>query len=264
MFMIRFTLSLFFSICVLGGGLLSGGCAHRVKPTITKMPHSDPPSQNTLVLEAKAEASVLRSNLASERIKSAKQAANLRLLQDQAFSLRDREAEHVATISRLKSELETLRTERDRLKNENSDLRAKTAGLPELLKMVTQIRTLETSLSGMTSSLQSLSGEISHMKQDIKNKDAAPSISVKKNPTRGRPSALRIDPSNTEIISVERGDSLWRLGRQYGVSIKELKALNDLKSDLIVVGQTLKVPILMPESHEDVVEIPSPSKTPNP
>ncbi|MEC4673587.1 MAG: LysM peptidoglycan-binding domain-containing protein [Nitrospirota bacterium] len=238
-----------------------------------------PPQQSTLVLEAKAETALLRSSLASERIKSAKQTAKFRSLQEQASARRDREADHTATISRLKTEMDAIRLERDRLRNENSDLRAKTASLPELLKMVTQIRTLETSLSGMTSSVQSLSSEISHMKQEIKKKDLAPIKTVKKPPPRSRRSARKIDPSKTEMITVVRGDSLWRLARQYGTSVKQLKALNSLKRDLIVVGKLLRVPALLPQpkqelakrdlpkwdlGEQDLAEMPSPARTPHP
>lgn len=262
--MIRQTTSISLILCFLSGSMLFGACTHRAKTAMTQMPPPASPAQSTLVLEAKGETARLRSALASERIKSAKQTAILRLAQEQASSLRNREAEHAAIISRLKTEMDAIRAERDRLRNDNADLTAKTASLPELLKMVTQIRTLETSLTGMTSSLQSLSGEISHMKQDIKKNEPAPTQIVKKKPTPSQPSAQGIDSSKTELISVERGDSLWRLARQYGVSIKDLKTLNNLKGDMIVVGQPLQVPILMPKPNEEMAGAPSPTKTPNP
>lgn len=40
---------------------------------------------------------------------------------------------------------------------------------------------------------------------------------------------------------VKNGDTLWGIGQSYNVSVKELKAWNSLKSDLIFPGQTLKV-----------------------
>lgn len=262
------------TVCLLSGVILLSGCAHRAKTKMAHMPSPSPPPQSTLVLEAKAETALLRSSLASERIKSAKQTAKLRLLQEQASARRDREATQTATISRLKTEMDAIRLERDRLRNENSDLRAKTASLPGLLKMVTQIRTLETSLSGMTSSMQTLSGEISHMKQEIKKKNVALAKRMKKKPTRFRRPAQKIDPSKTEVITVERGDSLWRLARQYGTSVKQLKALNKLKRDQIVVGKRLRVPILNPPpeqnlakqslAEQDLAEMPSPARIPHP
>ena len=40
---------------------------------------------------------------------------------------------------------------------------------------------------------------------------------------------------------VRRGDSLWKIAQTYGVSVAELMAWNDLKSDVIKPGQTLRL-----------------------
>lgn len=42
---------------------------------------------------------------------------------------------------------------------------------------------------------------------------------------------------------VRRGDTLSGLALRYGVSVAELKRANALKSDLIRIGQTLKIPV---------------------
>tara|TARA_R110002096_G_scaffold54517_5_gene140550 strand:+ start:18409 stop:18843 length:435 start_codon:yes stop_codon:yes gene_type:complete len=42
-----------------------------------------------------------------------------------------------------------------------------------------------------------------------------------------------------EIVS---GDSLWKIARQYETSVAEIKEANQLDSDVIIAGQTLKVP----------------------
>jgi len=123
---------------------------------------------------------------------------------------------------------------------------------------------METSLTGMTSSLQSLSGEISHMKEDIKKKERPPTKTVKKSRIPHRPSTKNGDLTKTELITVERGDSLWRLGRQYAISIKDLKNLNHLTGDQIVVGQQLLVPAHGSPPAEERAEMPPPLKTPNP
>lgn len=48
----------------------------------------------------------------------------------------------------------------------------------------------------------------------------------------------------TEIIQyrVERGDTLISIASRFGVSVEEIRSKNDLKSDLIVQGQNLKIP----------------------
>lgn len=40
---------------------------------------------------------------------------------------------------------------------------------------------------------------------------------------------------------VKKGDTLWRISKEYNLSVQELKELNGLKSDLIKIGQILQV-----------------------
>ncbi len=42
--------------------------------------------------------------------------------------------------------------------------------------------------------------------------------------------------------TVAKGDTLFSLSRRYGVSVGQLKATNGLTSDMIRIGQTLRVP----------------------
>jgi hypothetical protein len=49
-------------------------------------------------------------------------------------------------------------------------------------------------------------------------------------------------PAPSHMIRVRRGDSLWALARLYGVALDDLIAANQLKTDLIVPGQELRLP----------------------
>ena len=234
------------------GALLFQGCAHEVSsstiPTVT------PPTQSTstLAFEAQAEANSLRAALAAERIKSAKQAADVRSAQAKVASLKARELEHTEKISQLKTELATLTTERDKLRVEVTQLRAKTASAPQVLQLVTQMRTMETSLNGLNESLETLSGDISTLREEVESqkvvvqpKAPSPSQSLAKHQMNG-----------TDLIVVKRGDSLWSLSRAYDTSVNELKQLNGLTDDTIIVGQFLKIPSMETLDPEDIVELP--------
>lgn len=47
--------------------------------------------------------------------------------------------------------------------------------------------------------------------------------------------------SSSSTYKVVSGDSLWKISKKYSMTINELKKLNGLKTDLIRVGQVLKV-----------------------
>lgn len=47
--------------------------------------------------------------------------------------------------------------------------------------------------------------------------------------------------SNIVTHTVELGDSLWSLSRKYNTTVNDLKQLNNLESDLLVIGQELQV-----------------------
>lgn len=52
------------------------------------------------------------------------------------------------------------------------------------------------------------------------------------------------DSSNNGKITytVQKGDSLWVIANKYGITTEELKSYNNLKSNLLSIGQVLKIP----------------------
>jgi LysM repeat protein len=49
-------------------------------------------------------------------------------------------------------------------------------------------------------------------------------------------------PSNTNLTYVVKaGDSLWKIGNQFNLTIAEIKVANNLKSDILRIGQVLKL-----------------------
>ena len=65
-------------------------------------------------------------------------------------------------------------------------------------------------------------------------------------PASTNPPVVSDPPTTTDnpqiiTITVEKGDTLSGLARKYGTTVAKIKSLNDLKSDVIVVGMTLKI-----------------------
>ena len=48
-------------------------------------------------------------------------------------------------------------------------------------------------------------------------------------------------PVSKDIYIVKKGDTLWDIARKYGMSVNELKELNNLSTNLLQIGQTLKI-----------------------
>ena len=51
-----------------------------------------------------------------------------------------------------------------------------------------------------------------------------------------------IDTGETELYQVQKGDTLYGIANKYGITLKELKAINNLENDNLAIGQLLNVP----------------------
>ena len=50
------------------------------------------------------------------------------------------------------------------------------------------------------------------------------------------------DISEGNIYTVQRGDSLWSIAQQFNTTVDNIKNLNNLTSNMLVIGQTLRIP----------------------
>ena len=57
-----------------------------------------------------------------------------------------------------------------------------------------------------------------------------------------RPSTQSRPSSQAKVHTVVRGDSLWAIGKKYGVSVDAIKRANGLTKDTAVLGARLQIP----------------------
>jgi LysM repeat protein len=85
--------------------------------------------------------------------------------------------------------------------------------------------------------LNSLSSDMIYVGQKLKvNGKAAVTT-----PTPATPVTPPVEPTKTSEYTVKSGDTLGKISQQYKMTLQKLKELNGLKSDMIYVGQKLKV-----------------------
>lgn len=54
-------------------------------------------------------------------------------------------------------------------------------------------------------------------------------------------------PALTQVYVVQKGDSLWEIAKKFDISVRELKRLNNLRSNRIYQGQKLHITLKIPE-----------------
>lgn len=69
--------------------------------------------------------------------------------------------------------------------------------------------------------------------------------------------------SSVKTYKVKSGDNLMKIAKSHGVSVKEIRAANNLKTDRITVGQSIKIPVkaaaVVPPPVEAAPPVPAPA-----
>lgn len=66
-------------------------------------------------------------------------------------------------------------------------------------------------------------------------------------PQPGTPSTP--DPGNVINYTVKSGDTLWLLANRYGTTVDAIKRLNGLTSDILQIGQVLRIPVSQTQQY---------------
>ncbi|AST91819.1 MULTISPECIES: cell wall hydrolase [Sutcliffiella] len=59
--------------------------------------------------------------------------------------------------------------------------------------------------------------------------------------------------ASASTYTVKSGDSLWEIGKKYGVSVKDIQSLNNKRNHLIFPGETLKLPKAVTASEKELM-----------
>ena len=267
------------ALSLLGLSLLLWGCA--AEPTIRMESDAARRRVDLVVRDAQAEVSTLRQEVAAARIAAAKKEAELPELHRQVAELQraaeakqgelaalraDRDrllqtkngleqqvAELQRTAEAKQGELAALRADRDRLLQTKTDMEQQVAepplveqSLAEVAETKTKLKELEASQAVLTAELAQIKGDLARARGKAGGRAGKPAAARPMPETSTKPAAAAeaLTPSDRRPvrIAVERGDSLDLIARLYGVSVADLKAINGLRNDLILVGQELVIP----------------------
>lgn len=151
--------------------------------------------------------------------------------------LNERQADLSASLASLKSQMDEL----VRSNRSTADDRA-VATQKRLTQLETENQKLQASLADLGSKLAQVDKD-----SEARNKQVNASLdnlkkSIGELIASFKPAARVADKSaSTDTYKVQNGDSLEKIAKRFGMSTTELKSLNNITSDKIVVGQTLKV-----------------------
>jgi TolA-binding protein len=203
---------------------------------------------------------VINEALKEESLQAQRAAANLHVdvqtLQQQLGSMRaaqarlqgdfqdaDRrlaEAQRVADLQR--EDVNRAKAERDQALQASRQLQGQLSELERLRQQVAdaereqkRIRTLQASIKKLTKEVANLN---TALRDSLARSKPAPAVSTQE-PVDTSPAEAMNRPRS---IIIKAGDTLYSLAKKYAVALTELKILNRLTTDLILVGQALILP----------------------
>ncbi|MCA9422007.1 MAG: LysM peptidoglycan-binding domain-containing protein [Nitrospira sp.] len=227
--------------------LALGGCVHKpTKPVVVDSPMgqiSKPAQHQVLLQEARTENDNLRAEISALKILMAKQAGELQSLRGQSQSIHHREQDQGLQLQHIRGELLASQAERDQLRKHNMELEGQVASMPDTTQLVSDIQALNQSFQHIMTNMKQLTTDMTLIKQEINRSSGKgkPVQTKLTSPTPPAPSDDRRMPDAQGRIVIQSGDSLWKLSKMYHVSVAQLREWNELNSDVIMTGLTIRV-----------------------
>lgn len=224
-------------LLVLGMTLGTGGC---VTPADLSLRNDTTEARHALQLAQEREQvlAALRADMASTRIAAAKQEAELQELRASVVQLRQENGEsHQAlqdatrTLDARETELAAMKTERDQLAQASAQTDMSDQKLGTLQETVASLRQELTELKSAVARAAYQPVGAAERSRDVDR--IIPAVQILQEVT---------DHSNPSWITVQPGDSWWKLARTYKTTIEALRAVNGRVGDHLTLGEQLRLP----------------------
>ncbi len=175
-----------------------------------------------------------QGNVVSElRMFDSKMATQESLIEGARRELAEAQVKNSEQMSRsltdFQSRLATMESDYEAIVQDLRDLKSHAGGVASSLGQAKQrMGGLEKSIDAQMETIRSLEGAVRALMALVETSDNVPSSAFAKGASRG----YRVNP----------GDTLEKIATREGSTIRAIKEANGLKSDLIRVGQTLRIP----------------------
>ena len=210
------------------------------------------------VRDREAEVAAMRAELAAARIAAAKKEAELQELRQIVAQLRQENAEAHHSLLTVRRELEARQVDVERRQAEQAEASqarnadAVTALERTVMALTAEVGQLKAQLVDVTAA-QAVHDRVptgSGLRKPLARQthvETMPSVSGASSIAAGSASAVSIAtpgnvPESSTQITVQSGDTLWRIARRYHVSVTELRQANRLDGDVVQSGQLLTIP----------------------
>ncbi len=178
-----------------------------------------------------------RKELAASRVLKAQMEGQLR-----ETERRYSEARQIVELQR--EELARIRDEREKVLTTGKELQSQMRQLQQQLTQFNRVQRKGIGTPRAPANKRVVESVSRARSKAVKQAKAVPTASVaSRRPSRANGRGQSTTVIHPDMVSVKPGDTLWGLARQYNVNLAELRALNDLSSDLILPGQALLLPV---------------------